>query len=138
MHTGHLWDSSGHLLASVTFTNETATGWQTAYFSPVTIQPNITYIASYYSPNGGYSYTANYFNSGYTSGPITFLSSASSGGNGVYIWGSSPAFPTQTYQAYNYWVDVLFAPQSGGFTASQPSKEYIYFAGKVVAVENAH
>lgn len=138
LHSGHLWDSSGNMLAAVTFTNETATGWQTAYFSPVTVQPNTTYIASYYSPNGGYSDTLNYFTSSYTSGYITFPSSASSGGNGVYIYSSSIAFPTQTNQAANYWVDILFAPQSGGLSASQPAKEYIYFNGKVLAVENAH
>lgn len=126
------------MLAAVTFTNETASGWQTAYFSPVTVQPNTTYVASYYSPNGDYSATLNYFTSSYTSGSITFPSSASSGGNGVYVYSSSPAFPTQTNQAINYWVDILFAPQSGGLTASQPAKEYVYFNGKVLAVENAH
>lgn len=138
LHSGHLWDSSGNLLASVTFTNETASGWQTAYFSPVTVKPNTTYVASYYSPNGGYSATFNYFTNSYTSGYITFPSDASSGGNGVYIYSSSPAFPTNPNQAINYWVDILFAPQSGGLTASQPAKEYIYFGGKVLAVENAH
>src|SRR6185437_4035642 len=32
-HVGHLWSSTGQLLATVTFTNETASGWQTASFS---------------------------------------------------------------------------------------------------------
>ena len=32
-HVGHLWSSSGTLLATVTFTNETASGWQQATFS---------------------------------------------------------------------------------------------------------
>ena len=36
--TGDLWDSSGNLLATVTFTNESASGWQQASLSsPVTI-----------------------------------------------------------------------------------------------------
>jgi hypothetical protein len=74
--------------------------------------------------------TLSYFANSYTSGSITFPSSAASGGNGLYIYSSSIAFPTQTYQAANYWVDILFAPQSGGLTASQPAKEYIYFNGK--------
>jgi hypothetical protein len=38
----------------------------------------------------------------------TGTSSAVSGGNGVYLYGSSPAFPTDTYNATNYWVDVVF------------------------------
>ena len=29
-HTGRLWTSTGTLLATVTFTNETASGWQQA------------------------------------------------------------------------------------------------------------
>ncbi len=118
-HTGHLWDSSGHLLASVTFTNETAGGWQTAYFSPVSIQPNTIYVISYYSPNGGYSYTLNYFNSAYTSGSITAPSSSQANGNGVVTWGSSSAFPTKSTEQPNYWVDVLFATQSGGTAAER-------------------
>ena len=38
-HTGSLWSSTGTRLAQVTFTGETASGWQTAYFTtpvPVT------------------------------------------------------------------------------------------------------
>src|SRR5690606_30867222 len=37
-HIGSLWTSTGTLLASATFTNETASGWQTVTFSqPVTV-----------------------------------------------------------------------------------------------------
>ncbi|MGO7565095.1 DUF4082 domain-containing protein, partial [Rhizobium johnstonii] len=32
-HTGSLWSSTGTQLATLTLTNETASGWQTAYFS---------------------------------------------------------------------------------------------------------
>ncbi|WP_204070280.1 DUF4082 domain-containing protein, partial [Sphaerisporangium krabiense] len=31
------------------------------------------------------------------------------GANGVYGYSSTNAFPTQTYQTTNYWVDVVFA-----------------------------
>lgn len=95
-------------------------------------------MISYYSPSGGYSYTLNYFNSSYTSGSITAPSSSQANGNGVAAWGSSSAFPTKSTEQPNYWVDVLFATQSGGLTASQPAKEYLYFNGKAVAIENAH
>ncbi len=33
VHTGSLWNASGQLLATGTFTNETASGWQTLVFS---------------------------------------------------------------------------------------------------------
>ena len=39
-------------------------------------------------------------------------SSAVSGGNGVYLYGGSPAFPTDTYNATNYWIDVVFTTTS--------------------------
>ena len=39
-HTGELWSSTGTLLATATFTNETASGWQSVTFSnPVALTP---------------------------------------------------------------------------------------------------
>jgi YVTN family beta-propeller protein len=110
-HTGELWTATGTLLGKVTFTGESASGWQEADFStPVAVTSGTTYVASYLAPNGGYSYTAAGFASaGVTSGPLTApQSSAVSGGNGVYSYGGSPAFPDATYNATNYWVDVVF------------------------------
>ena len=55
-HIGDLWSASGTLLASATFTNETASGWQQVNFSsPVSITAGTTYIASYEAPVGEYS-----------------------------------------------------------------------------------
>lgn len=110
-HTGQLWTSSGSLLGQVTFTGESASGWQEADFaSPIAVTAGTTYVASYFAPNGGYSYTAAGFaGAGVTSGPLTApQSSAVSGGNGVYNYGSTPSFPGATYNANNYWVDVVF------------------------------
>src|SRR5271166_1780763 len=109
-HVGHLWTSTGTLLASATFTNETATGWQQVTFAnPVAITANTVYVASYYAPNGGYAANGAYFaSSGVTSGPLTALSNAAAGGNGVYAYGGG--FPASTYNATNYWVDVVFNP----------------------------
>jgi methionine-rich copper-binding protein CopC len=109
VHVGHLWDSTGNLLASVTFTNETATGWQQANFSsPVAIVPGQVYVVSYYAPSGHYSSSGNYFGGGpYTNGPLTAPAYAA-GGNGVYIYGAGGGFPNFSYNGTNYWVDVLF------------------------------
>ena len=61
-HIGDLWTSSGTLLASATFTNETASGWQQVNFSsPVSITAGTTYIASYEAHVGEYSADGNYF-----------------------------------------------------------------------------
>ena len=55
-HVGHLWSNTGTLLASATFTGETASGWQQVTFpSPIAITAGTTYVASYYAPNGHYS-----------------------------------------------------------------------------------
>ncbi|HTJ56868.1 MAG TPA: DUF4082 domain-containing protein [Devosiaceae bacterium] len=110
-HTGSLWTSTGTKLGTVTFTNETASGWQTANLTtPISITAGTTYVVSYHT-NGGYSSNENYFGSAVTSGPLTALSSSSSGGNGVYAYGSGSAFPTSSYNASNYWVDVVFNGQ---------------------------
>lgn len=109
-HVGTLWTSSGTALATATFTNETASGWQEVRFnSPVAIQPNTTYVASYFSPNGYYAFTGNYFtSSGISTGPITLLASGVDGNNGVYNYPGA-GFPGSSYNNANYWVDVLFS-----------------------------
>jgi hypothetical protein len=111
-HVGSLWTASGTLLGQVTFTSESATGWQEADFSsPIPVTAGTTYVASYFAPNGGYSYDpAAFASTGVDSPPLHVPQSpAVSGGNGVYLYGGSPALPTDTYNATNYWVDVVFA-----------------------------
>jgi hypothetical protein len=109
-HIGDLWTTSGNLLASAPFTNETASGWQQVNFSnPVSITAGTTYIASYETTVGEYSANNNYFANPLTNGPLTAPSSSSSGGNGVYAYGSSNPFPNNTFSAANYWVDVVFS-----------------------------
>jgi hypothetical protein len=107
-HVGTLWSSTGKLLATATFTNETASGWQQVKLAtPVTVTAKTTYIAAYHT-NGFYSVTPAYFNVATTNGAITAPVSSASSGNGVYIYGSSSAFPTSSFNANNYWVDVVF------------------------------
>ena len=120
-HVGSLWTSTGTLLASATFTNESASGWQYVTFdNPVSISAGTTYVASYHS-NGHYTATGNYFTSAYTNGSLATPGPAA----GVYAYGASDLFPTSTSSA-NYWVDVLFAPSGApiavndnGFTTTK-------------------
>ncbi len=111
-HVANLWSSTGTLLATATFTGETASGWQQVLFSsPVPITANTVYVASYHAPNGRYSISSNYFTTtGVDSPPLQALANGVSGGNGVYAYGATSAFPSQTWNASNYWVDVLFQP----------------------------
>jgi hypothetical protein len=111
-HVGNLWSASGQLLATATFTNETATGWQQVNFStPVAIQANTTYIASYFAPDGHFAADANYFNTtGVNSYPLHApATGAVGGGNGLYAYSSTSTFPNESYSGSNYWVDVVFA-----------------------------
>ena len=118
-HVGTLWDSTGQALASATFTNETASGWQQVSFAaPVAISANAVYVASYHS-SGYFAYNSGYFTSaGVDSGPLHALSVAESGGNGVYQYAATSAFPTGTYQGANYWVDVVFTTSVGADTTA--------------------
>ena len=78
-HVGHLWTSTGSLLASVTFTNETATGWQQATLAtPVAITANTTYVVSYYAPAGHYAVNEPYFTAAVVNASI-----AGAGGWGI-------------------------------------------------------
>jgi hypothetical protein len=101
-------------LASVTFTGETTTGWQQATFgTPVTITAGTIYVASYYAPRGRYAADGGYFTgTAVVNGPLTALADGTSGGNGVYRYGSGGGFPSSTFGATNYWVDVVFIPST--------------------------
>ena len=114
-HVGHLWSANGALLGTVTFTNETASGWQTATFAaPVTISANTAYVVSYRAPNGSYAFTRNYFTADRANGTMHGLAEGVSGHNGAYLTGAAGGFPSYGYQSSNYWVDVTFAPTGTG------------------------
>jgi hypothetical protein len=108
-HIGNLWSGAGVLLASATFTNESASGWQQVMFSsPVTITAGTTYVASYFAPAGHYAYDQYYFGtSGVNNSPLQALASGTIG-NGVFVYNSSSSYPSQSYDATNYWVDVVY------------------------------
>ena len=108
-HVGSLWSATGTRLASATFTGETAVGWQQVVFdAPVAVTADTTYVASYFTPTGGYSVDTGYFASAHVQAPLRALRDGVSGGNGVFLYASASAFPNQTSQASNYWVDVVF------------------------------
>jgi len=110
-HVGTLWSNTGSQLASATFTGETASGWQTVTFSsPVTITANTPYVASYFVPSGHYSEDDNFFTSAYANPPLEATQDGSPGVNGVYLYSSGNAFPTQAWESANYYVDVVFSP----------------------------
>ncbi|MGH8565299.1 MAG: choice-of-anchor P family protein [Gammaproteobacteria bacterium] len=110
-HIGHLWTTTGQQLAEVTFTDETASGWQEASFTPpLSIDANTTYVASYHTTVDHFSANSFQFqDSGADCAPLHALKDGIDGANGVFRYGS-PGFPTETFQSTNYWVDVVFEP----------------------------
>ena len=129
-HVGRLWGPTGALLASVTFTGETASGWQQANFStPVAITANTVYIASYGLTIGHFSANWSYFaTAGYNNTPLHALQTP----NGVY--GTLGTRPVYTHQAANYWVDVVFRATSSTAPAisSQPVSKTVT-AGQIAS-----
>jgi hypothetical protein len=111
-HIGNLWTSAGARLGTVTFTNESGSGWQQALFAtPVAIASNTVYVASYHANNGHYSADVNYFSAkGVDNPPLHALANGVSGANSIYAYGGTSVFPNQTWNAANYWVDVVFQP----------------------------
>ena len=116
-HTGTLWSSTGAKLASVTFTGETASGWQQANFSsPIAIVANTPYIISYTAPNGRHAQDQYYSWSTLNAQPLHVADSSP----GLYKYGSGVLCPTNTWNSSNYWVDAIFRP-SGAPTPSVPA-----------------
>ena len=105
-HTGSVWSTDGTRLGQVTFTGESASGWQTADFAtPVPVTAGTPYVVSYYAPNGHYSATPAYFGTPRTVGPLT----APAGDNGRYRYGAGGGLPNGSWNSTNYFVDVVFA-----------------------------
>ncbi|WP_353747969.1 MULTISPECIES: DUF4082 domain-containing protein [unclassified Paenarthrobacter] len=100
-HTGSVYTAGGQLLATVTFTNETSVGWQTATFSqPVEITANTEYVVAYKAPAGTYSYTPAGFGDGFASGPLRTAPDS-----GAFSY--SADFPG-TASTASYLVDLVF------------------------------
>lgn len=118
-HIGEIYQASGIRIASQAFTNETGSGWQTVLFStPIPVSAQTTYVAAYFSANGNYLETNNFFKNGpLVNGTLSALKDGTGGasgkdpgtGNGLYIYTPSPAFPNQLYMSQNNWVDVIFS-----------------------------
>jgi hypothetical protein len=104
VHTGIIWSGDGSAkLTTVVFTNETASGWQSATLStPLNIVKNTVYVVSVNSV-GGYVATNNAFDSPIINGPLTGI-------KGFYSSGGPGTFPTETYENGDYYRDIVFKP----------------------------
>jgi hypothetical protein len=103
-HVGRVWSSTGTLLASVTFTNETAgAGWQEQELAtPLNLAPGQTYVVSV-GFNAYFGSSPNVLFNEVVSGP---LRSVADGQNGVFA-DDAGVFPTQSWASSSYWVDAV-------------------------------
>lgn len=115
-HQGTLWSSTGQKLATVTFTGESSSGWQSAKFATrVQLKVGETYTVSYFAPRGRYTVTQNY--AGTSASSALGLNSAS----GVYRYAAQSTYPTSVYRSSQYWVDVLFERAASPAPSATPS-----------------
>jgi hypothetical protein len=110
-HTGHIWSASGQLLATLTFTNETGSGWQAQMFaSPIAVKASTVYVVSV---NTGRTYYAA-TNRGLASQVVNQDLRSVVGSNDVF--GAPGSFPTSTFKSSNYFRDVIFTPGTAALT----------------------
>jgi hypothetical protein len=115
VHTGKIYSASGTLLASVRFSGETASGWQSqALATPLNVAINTVYVVSVNTGNQYYVATNGGLASGLTNGQISAIAGPN---NGVY--GPVGSMPTRSYQSSNYFRDVVFT--AGNSPAPSPS-----------------
>jgi O-glycosyl hydrolase len=122
-HIAHLWNSAGTLLATQNFTNENDSGWQAVLFtSPIRVNAGQVYTASYLAPQGHYAADVNGLvdGRGLVTDPVYVPSNCVAGGNGVYRYAEKGGFPSNSYRATNYYVDVIVTPDSN----PPPSVQY--------------
>ncbi len=107
--TGSLWTSTGTLLGREVFAGETASGWQeVALTTPVPVLAGTTYVVSYFSSSGDYVSTLQGLQTTVGTGLVHGLADGIDGGNGLFLYTGTPSLPTQSFQASNYWADVVF------------------------------
>ena len=98
------------MLASATFSSETASGWQEVDLREPRVDCREHDLRGLVL-HGAAAFTRSrvpYFTSSIYTPPLRALADGDGGGNGVYQYGTGGGFPTSTFNSANYWVDVVF------------------------------
>lgn len=108
-HVGSLWSDTGERLATATFGNESATGWQRVDFaSPVPVTAGEKYVASYTAPNGRYSVETDAFSSAtWRRAPFRIPGGFDAPPSGVYA--APGLFPQQSHANTGYFVEPVYS-----------------------------
>ena len=110
-HVADLWSSTGACSPPrPSPTKLRAAGNKLTFRTRLPITAGTTYVASYHT-DGNYSADRNFFASALTNGPLTAPASATAAAMGSMRTASAAYFPTNTFNATSYSVDVIFRPQ---------------------------
>jgi hypothetical protein len=102
-HTGKIYSASGQVLAQVTFTSETVSGWQEAKLAtPVTITANTEYTVAVNTGSTYYVATVAGLSNQVSQGNLRSVV----GNNGVF--GPVGSKPTRAWNNTNYFRDIVF------------------------------
>lgn len=105
-------DASGTLLAQESFVAPVAGTWNTVNATtPVAVTAGQRYVTAIFTPNGRYVFTNGFFtSSGVTNGNLTAPQddAVTPARNGKFIQQGFPSYPTNSFNATCYFVDVLF------------------------------
>ena len=114
-HVGHLWDSSGNMLAEATLASTGDAFPYIRFAHPVPILAGFEYTVSYYTPTGHYASSEFYFppigGRWWPMGPSYHQYGDGytwDYGAGVYHYGEGGGWPNQSWHNSNYWVDPVF------------------------------
>jgi hypothetical protein len=111
--TGSLWSATGARLATATFPTPASEGWQEVPITAVSIPAGVDHVVSVWRPEGRYGFDVGLLNGrAYEVWPLMAPASgdATAGaptGNGLFRF-SGPGFPTATYAATSYGLDLRF------------------------------
>lgn len=111
-HIGTVYDSTGAVLGTLTFTSETSSGWQCENLSsPIGILNGVNYTVAILFPSK-YIYTRNFFTTAYTNSDEIL---SASDFNGRYVYSPSSTYPTNVASFRpNYWIDFVMTYQDEG------------------------
>jgi hypothetical protein len=102
--TGHLWDATGHLVASVAIPGG-GVGWQDGYFDhPQQLTPGATYTVSVDALDTAVYSAAGFFRRPIVNGPVSYPNDVSPSANGVS--GPAGTFPSTNAGGVFYFVDI--------------------------------
>lgn len=111
-YTLNLWNAYGGNAVLQKISAPGRGGWiRVALTTPARVSAGSYYVVSVHFAKGRYGGRSSVFSSARVRGNLTAPSTAQAGGNGRYIYGSTTAFPTKTYNASSYYVDVVFSPE---------------------------